>query len=162
MDVEDYCRAFDLERSGQVAEAEALIRKLAAQDNPFALFELALRHRPDCEYSNAEWAPEKSMEAAEFYANQALAALKREVELNNAEAMRYLGVVYCGHYWPEFKNMELVEPLWIKAFENGCYVAANELFTLHQTTDPEKAAHWYSELKKHNCQVVYHAVYEHQ
>lgn len=160
MDIEEFLYAFELERNGKLVEAEALIRKLAAKENPFALFELAMRHRPDCTCSDCEWSPEKNMEAATSYANQALAFLQKEVEQHNADAMRYLGAVYCGHYWPEFKNFELVEPLWLKAYEHGCFLAANELFTLHQNTDSEKAAHWYRELKKHNCQVVYHPAYE--
>ncbi len=160
MDIEKFLYAFDLEQNGKSEEAEAIIRKLSAELNPFALFELALRYRPDCSYSNGEWSPEKNMEIATSYANQAMSVLQNEVEQGNAEAMRYLGAVYCGHYWPEFKNFELVEPMWLKAFKHGCYLAANELFTLHQSTDPEKAALWYRELKKHNCQIVYHPGYE--
>ncbi len=98
METEEYLHAFELERNGEVAQAEALIRKLALVENPFALFELAIRYRPDCSFSDTEWKPESNMETAEDYAMQALAVLKRGVEQNNAEAMRYLGEVYCGFY----------------------------------------------------------------
>lgn len=161
MDFEGFFKALDLEKEGQFAQAEELLCHLAEEENPFALFELANRYRPDVEISGPFWRPDKcDMRIAEDYAAKAIGVLQGLVAQGNAEAMRYLGNVYCGHYWPEYKNLDLVEPLWLKSFEGGCFFAANDLFVLYQGRDHEKATYWYHQAEIHNCRVVYHANYE--
>jgi len=76
MDIAEYLRASELEREGKPSDAETLIRKLANDGNPFALFDLAIRSRPDYPITEGEWSPEKNMATAQAYADQALAALQ--------------------------------------------------------------------------------------
>lgn len=155
MDTESYLEVSNLDRAGKREEAFKLLLKLADERHPLALVELSSRYFSTEGYSPPVYPLEPDREKSETLAKEGERELRRLAEAQDGEAMRMLGYLHLSLLCPFPKNVDEAKRWLHRAYEAGCYFAANDLHTYYLGSDMEKARYWYREAEKHNCRVVF-------
>lgn len=154
MDRDEYLKVFSLEREGNLVAAGKLLLDLAEAKDPHGLIELGVRYLLIPEEVPGYYCPGKNEELSQALIEQGRLEFERLAAVGDSEAMRMLGYFYLGLLGPVEKNIFLGERWLIKAFESGCYFAANDLATFYQGSDVEKAKYYYQEAEFHGCRVI--------
>lgn len=157
MDNEQYNSVSDLERDGKTEEGFRLLERLAQEEHPVALLDLSARYWSIEGYAHPVFSLKPDHAKSEELAKRAKKKLEEMVQDKDGEAMRMLAYTYLGHWGPYLeKSIEQAEQWLLKAYEAGCYFAANDLSSFYVNSDLEKAKYWYQEAERHNCRVIYH------
>ncbi|MCG8669965.1 MAG: hypothetical protein MI867_11170 [Pseudomonadales bacterium] len=158
MITDKFQKVFELEEHNEFENAFALLSELAGKGYGLALLEMASRYHSPESYAKDIYPKSPDKRLSEEYASKAFKALHNESLIGNGESMRMLAYTYLGLSLPFYeKDLSVGEDLLLKAFEAGCYVAANDLSTFYLGKDIEKAKFWYKQADIHNCRVIYNA-----
>lgn len=161
MDNEQYSTISDIERDGKIEEGFLLLERLAKENHPMALLDLSQRYFSIEGFAYPVHPLEPDHEKSEQLALRGKERLEELALLNDGEAMRILAYTYFGYYGPSLeKSIVKAEEWLLKAYEAGCYFAANDLSSFYINQDLEKSKHWYQEAEKHNCRVIYNELCE--
>lgn len=160
MNNEKYLLISGLEKDGKAKEAFELLLSLAGEGHPLAMFDLSSRYYSIEGCWPEPYPVEPDLEKSRVLAASGKLALERLAGAGNGEAMRMLGYYYLGHLAPCDRDMDEAELWLLRAFEAGCFVAANDLHTFYLGSDQEKSKHWYDQAEKHKCRLVYNANFE--
>ncbi|MBE9489638.1 MAG: sel1 repeat family protein [Bacteroidetes bacterium] len=162
MNNEEYDKITEFERNGKPKEAFDLLKKLCDEGHPMAMLELSMRYYSTEGYVHPVFKIEKDLKLSEELASKGKSKLEELSSLGDGEAMRMLAYTYFQHLSPYLeKSFEKAEMWLLKAFESGCFFAANDLSTFYVNSDLEKAKYWYAQADKHQCRVIYHKECEH-
>jgi hypothetical protein len=156
MNVTGYMTVLELETNGKFEAAGQLLLTLVESNDPLALIEYGNRNRMDPSEFPGHHMPGKDEQKAAEYIARGISELERLAACGDGEAMRQMGYLCLGFYGLEFRSTEAAEQWLLKAYEAGCYFAANDLHCLYLGSDAEKSQHWYDEAERHGCRVVFH------
>ncbi len=154
MNNDEYWNINELESNGKSQEAFELLVTLADKGDPMALMELSARYYSTEGYTNPVHPLEPNHDKSEILAKKAKIRFEKLAAGNDGEAMRMLGYYYLGHWGYSEKDVLLAESWLLKAYNSGCFFAANDLATFYQGSDIEKAKFYYQKAELHNCRVI--------
>lgn len=160
MDSERYLKVAELEQAGRLEDGFALLNSLAAENDPLALIELGSRHFSTDGYTPSVLPITSNPEKAQELITLGKLKLEELASTGDGEAMRMLGYFYLGHLCYCEKNIQLAEKWLLRAFQAGCYFAANDLHTFYLGSDIEKSKLYYQEAERHKCRVVFNEQFE--
>lgn len=146
----------DLEQAGEKERAWQLLNLLAVEEDPLALLDLATRYFSTEGFTYPVHPVEPDRNKSDELATKGKEILERRAEAGDGDAMRILACTYLGHWHPIHEvSIKKAEYWLLKAFDAGCYFAANDLAPFYQEQDIEKAKYWYRMAERHNCRVIY-------
>lgn len=160
MDSERYLKVSELERAKKLEEGLSLLKALANENDPLALIELGSRHISTDGYSPPVSPVASDSEKGKDLIERGKRVLEEWASKGDGEAMRMLGYYYLGHLCLCERNIKEAETQLLKAFQAGCYFAANDLHTFYLGSDVEKSKYYYKEAEQHKCRVVFHEEFE--
>jgi TPR repeat protein len=149
-----------LERDGDAAAADRMLRDLASDGDAMALIELGARHFAAVNRWPSAQNVEPNPELGAQLITRGRTALEALASSGDAEAMRMLGYVYLGKLAPHPQDEVKAEQYLLNAFAAGCHFAANDLHMFYVDRDEAKARYYYEEASRLGCKAVYFAPFE--
>lgn len=159
MDCTRFLKVSELDSEGKCEDAYRLLLQLATERDPLALLELSCRNFSTNGFSPPVFPLPPDIEKSKSFAREGEQVLLDLAAEKDGEAMRTLGNIFLGLTLPhhpdfaEYLDRQKAKEWLLKAFEAGCYFAANDL-AFYFGENIEEAKFWRGQAVQHGCCVI--------